>query len=247
VLIIAFQEKVREGLLCLLVPCYAFYYIVSRWEETKGAFCLELLPVGNLILLFGIGFALNAAVGPSGAGARAAGADPAAFAADADMVAGNPSAPPADLAPRPPQFGPRPPALGPRPPAIGPRRGMPDAAGRRFVPGADTQSRIKDFVLKHGGRSVVLVFQGIPTNTDPTRGVTEREVSEAAFQRARDLAPNAQNFFRTQRENRYVLAISPVDDVAAFARKIDFGTCTILDNVITVVLSPEFIESVPRT
>jgi hypothetical protein len=51
-LVVAFKEKLAQGLFCLLVPCYAFYYIITRWEDTKGAFMLMLLPLGNMLVFF---------------------------------------------------------------------------------------------------------------------------------------------------------------------------------------------------
>ena len=36
ILVIAFQDSVLQGVLCLFVPCYMLYYIISNWEETKA-------------------------------------------------------------------------------------------------------------------------------------------------------------------------------------------------------------------
>ena len=40
-LVVAFQESTKQGLLCLLVPCYQLYYVLSRWQDTRGAICLS--------------------------------------------------------------------------------------------------------------------------------------------------------------------------------------------------------------
>ena len=49
-----------------------------------------------------------------------------------------------------------------------------------------------------------------------------------------------------RRNNRLALAVSPVDDIPAFVRGIDFGTTTVRGDEIDVILSPEFVASVPR-
>ena len=237
-LVIAFKEKMEQGLLCLLVPCYAFYYIFSRWEDTKGAFVLELLPVGNLVLLFGIAYAVGIAHGRDAAdsarerlaarnGAIAAGDDPA----------------PAFGPPQVPELGPpRALAFGPPGTSSTPRVGRPQEKSWRF----DPRGKIKGFVIQHGDQAVVLTFSGIPTNSDPALGVTTRDVSEAISARMRALVPNVTNFAWTRRNNRATLALSPIDDIAGLAQRIDFGTATVRDNQIDVVLSPEYVASVPR-
>ena len=48
-LVIAFRDKIEQGLLCLLVPCYAIYYIFSRWRETRGIFAMCVAPCVVLI------------------------------------------------------------------------------------------------------------------------------------------------------------------------------------------------------
>ena len=53
------MKSSEQGLLCLLVPCYALYYILSRWEDTKGAFVLMLLPAGNLVVVAAVAFSLG--------------------------------------------------------------------------------------------------------------------------------------------------------------------------------------------
>ena len=35
-LVIAFRESTSQGWLCLLVPCYQAYYIMTRWEDARG-------------------------------------------------------------------------------------------------------------------------------------------------------------------------------------------------------------------
>ena len=64
-LIIAFRDKIEQGLLCLLVPCYALYYICSRWRETRGIFAMSFAPPILVVLfaLFG-GYVLGV-TGPS--------------------------------------------------------------------------------------------------------------------------------------------------------------------------------------
>jgi hypothetical protein len=42
ILIIAFNESVVQGLLCLLVPLYSLIYIITRWEKCGGYFLMSL-------------------------------------------------------------------------------------------------------------------------------------------------------------------------------------------------------------
>ncbi len=58
ILVIAFSEGLAQGLLCLLVPCYILFFTFSRWQETKGAFVLEVLPFANWLVFFAIGFGI---------------------------------------------------------------------------------------------------------------------------------------------------------------------------------------------
>ncbi len=219
-LVIAFKEKMEQGLLCLLVPCYAFYYIFTRWQDTKGAFVLELLPVGNIVLLFGIAYAVGMASGRN-----------AADVARERMAARSGAVAAGDLPP---------------PPAFGPRVGIPPRGGRQRNPRNDAQARVLNFIEEHGDRAATIMFTGIPTNTEPAKGVTARDVSEAILARIRELAPGAKNFMWRRRNNRLALALSPVDDIPAFVRAIDFGTTTFRGIEIDVVLSPEYVASVPR-
>ena len=134
----------------------------------------------------------------------------------------------------------------PEPPAFGPRAGIPARGGRQRNPGNDAQARVLKFIEEHGDRAATIMFTGISTNSDPAKGVTAREVSAAILARIRELAPGATNSMWRRRNNRLALALSPVDDIPAFVRGIDFGTTTVRGDEIDVILSPEFVASVPR-
>jgi len=56
ILIVAFKESVLQGLLYLIVPFYALFYIITRWDRVAGLFILMV--VGNAVV--GLGFALQA-------------------------------------------------------------------------------------------------------------------------------------------------------------------------------------------
>ena len=43
-LVISFRESTTQGLLCLLVPCYQFYYVFSRWDDTRVHSACRLAP-----------------------------------------------------------------------------------------------------------------------------------------------------------------------------------------------------------
>jgi hypothetical protein len=54
-LVIAFRDTVMQGVLCLCVPLYPVFYMLSRWRETRGIVAMSFAPLGVLILfaLFG--------------------------------------------------------------------------------------------------------------------------------------------------------------------------------------------------
>ena len=60
ILIIAFHESVAQGLLCLLVPCYALVYVFMHWDTCGGYFLMSVAAdvVSNLVA-----FCLQAGLG----------------------------------------------------------------------------------------------------------------------------------------------------------------------------------------
>jgi hypothetical protein len=44
-IVVSFRETTTQGVLCLLVPCYQLYYYLTRWEDTRGSFCLHYSPL----------------------------------------------------------------------------------------------------------------------------------------------------------------------------------------------------------
>jgi hypothetical protein len=50
-IIVAFQDEVMHGLLCLFVPFYALYYLVTHLDTTKQPFFLQL--IGTLCMWVG--------------------------------------------------------------------------------------------------------------------------------------------------------------------------------------------------
>jgi hypothetical protein len=56
-LCMAFREDASQGILCLLVPFYALYYSMNRWQERRGPFGLTLAPVAWILVTLGIGAA----------------------------------------------------------------------------------------------------------------------------------------------------------------------------------------------
>lgn len=51
-LIEAFRDSALQGLLCLIVPLYVFYFVISRWDRVGGIFMFMI--VGNVIYGTGI-------------------------------------------------------------------------------------------------------------------------------------------------------------------------------------------------
>lgn len=60
-IIVPFQEGMAEGLMCLFVPFYGLYYLITRWSEMWKPFVTQLcalaamIPVFLLILVAGFG------------------------------------------------------------------------------------------------------------------------------------------------------------------------------------------------
>ena len=96
------------------------------------------------------------------------------------------------------------------------------------------------------GQAVYLAFSGLPRNSDPARGVTNRDVATAVRERLRSLAPGATRTSWLTRGNASVMMLAPVNDIPGLARRIDFGTATVRGNQIDVQISPEYVASVPR-
>jgi HEAT repeats len=203
----------------------------------------------NIVAFLAIGVFINvAAPGDAGNNLASDEAQPEAMPA--------PGGPVPELGPQPgfgaqPGFAPRPgfgPRLGGPPPGFGPRRGRggPWPANPQFQPPANLDPRTQQFQAQAGGKAVYLTFSGIPTNSDPDRGVTAHDVSEAIRERAPALAPGANRFSWISRNNTSVLMMAPVDDIPALASRIDFGTASVRGNQIAVQVSAEYVASVPR-
>ena len=373
VLVLAFQEKLQQGLLCLLVPCYQLYYIFSRWEETRGAFILQMLPAANMVVAAARSRSVWAMYGATNAGlpqsprpglhfqlpprpgprrrkgptasrfkveeaeatfrdyiksidnltyqivnAQRPGSNFAtihtlmrsinvvemmekrtqyvhlnrlewtalkhrvgqplraslgAFKSEMLRIEAQPDmrgvfedAP--ELLDREIAFWTIQPGEEVRPGWTTGRRcrwgrcrsrevrrrvsecraaealadlANPDA-GRPRTPITSSRS----LAPEHGERAVTIMFSGIPGNSDPSRGVTARDVSEALRKRLQELAPAATNFMWMSKDGKSALVLSPVDDVAGLARRIDFGTAAATGKQIDVDLSSEYVASVPR-
>ena len=67
---------------------------------------------------------------------------------------------------------------------------------------------------QYGERAVQLVLSGLPTNTDPARGVTKRDVEDAIDKRLKALAPESNQSMSTGSGDKRSMCIAPVDDVA---------------------------------
>ena len=52
ILITAFRESSSQGLLCMFVPFYEIYYVITRWRDTRKPFIIHL--AGIVILVVGI-------------------------------------------------------------------------------------------------------------------------------------------------------------------------------------------------
>ena len=64
-LVIAFRDKIEQGLFCLFVPLYPLYYIFSRWRETRGIFAMSVAPFLMLLLFLLFGGLVLGVSGPT--------------------------------------------------------------------------------------------------------------------------------------------------------------------------------------
>ena len=99
---------------------------------------------------------------------------------------------------------------------------------------------------QYGDRAVMVVLSGLPTNSDPARGVTKRDVENAIDKRLKSLAPESHQSMSTGSGDRRTMCIAPVDDVKGLAARIDFGKASLKGSRIEVAVSGAYIASVPR-
>jgi hypothetical protein len=254
--VIAFGEATRCGLMFMFLPFYSIYYIVTRYAETKGALSL----VGAAIAVeIALSVFRPVLVGPRLPALRDD--QPVVAAApviphDNALMEGSPIPFEGGRAPTGPRAAPEKPRgrgvdAGSRNPSK--RRSAP-AGSRADVRAAapparlreEIESRYKAMQARHGARTIMIVVSGLPANSDPAKGTTVRDVYQALNKRIKELAPSATDFssVRVGRHSAHILA--PVDDAAAFAGRIDFGKITVHGTSIDVELSADFIDSVPR-
>jgi len=242
--VVAFREQTRCGMMFLFVPLYALYYIWTRLAETKG-------PASMVVVAFFVIIGM-AILGPAIDPDRAAGASSNAAArvpATALTQPPQPTGPAADglivgQRNRMP-FGPGP------GPSFGPRRG--NLPGNEPPPGLPAQfldqwaKHLEAISSRYGNKAVVIAFTGIPVNSDAANGVTGRDVLEAITQRIKALAPEIEAVMTFGPENQRALIVAPIDNPPALASRIDFGKVTLQrDTRIRVDVSPEFVARVPR-
>ncbi len=59
---IAFSEDAIKGLLCMLVPGYALFYVASRWDERRGTLFLSSSPVLALVINLALAWLVAASI-----------------------------------------------------------------------------------------------------------------------------------------------------------------------------------------
>ena len=104
-LVLPFQESTACGLMCMFVPFYALYYLITRWDAMRGPFLSGLAAYG-IVVVAAIGLpAVNAA---RMAAQRAVARDELARGAPGGRRTTNPTTmPQRELPPFPPPGGPR--------------------------------------------------------------------------------------------------------------------------------------------
>ena len=100
----------------------------------------------------------------------------------------------------------------------GPGGGSPPGGSRWGPPGqsgtdpTDPNPHYQRMLAEHGAKAITVVFFGLPTNGDPARGVTTRDVSEALNERLKRLAPSATSWLSMSIDSQSALVLAPVDD-----------------------------------
>ena len=132
-LVLPFQESAACGLMCMFVPFYALYYLITRWDTMRGPFLSGLAAYG-IVVVAAIGLpAVNAArMAAQRAAARDQLARGAQAAADDEPDDDAADGPPAIPAPRRPAFGARKRPAAPRQGGAGPM--FPGPGGQRPGP-----------------------------------------------------------------------------------------------------------------
>ncbi len=139
------------------------------------------------------------------------------------------------------------------PPGRMPRGGPPGSMPRGFPPGGPPRVRFETFDAhfermrsQYGDRAVMVVVVGLPTNSDPAVGVTKRDVEVAIDTRLKALAPEASQSMSAGSGGERSICLISVEDVKRLAESIDFGKASRNGSRIDVVVSREYIASVPR-
>jgi len=240
-IVVSFRETTTQGVLCLLVPCYLLYYYLTRWEDTRGSFCLHYSPligwaaiaVLTPFMLQGTKFDEALAENPQGAAQQAPNFN------DAPGPFEGPPVPPGPSGPMP---GP-----GGFPGGPTPRRGRNLFPGRPNIRVETIDERLRRLVEVYGDRAVSITVLGIPRNSVPEKGVTARDVSDAINKQLRELVPGATEFMSFGIGDRARILMAPVDDKPGLAQRINFGKAVVVKpGLIEITLSSDFIASVPR-
>ncbi len=131
--------------------------------------------------------------------------------------------------------------------------GMPPGRMPRGVPPGGMRPRFETFEAhfermrgQYGDRAVMVVLVGLPTNSDPAVGVTKRDVEVAIDNRLKALAPEGSQSMSSGSGGDRSICLISVEDVKRLAESIDFGKASRNGSRIDVVVSREYIASVPR-
>lgn len=216
---VSFTESALCGLMCLFLPFYQLYYIISRWEDVKRPFKLYFSGIGNFALMFAflvMAVMSGAKIGidrPQGANAfNAPGVDPPGW-GDGGGGGG------------------------------GDGIGIGGGGGGGRLNGKPIYDLM---VRRHGGQVVLLEVMGLPGNDDANRGPTNRDVCDAVGRRVKELEPGIQDSIMVGSKTSAMFAFWPVANPRALSQRIDFGTSAVEETTVRVHVSPNFVTSVPR-
>ena len=257
-LVISFRESTTQGLLCL-IPCYQLYYVFSRWDDTRVHLLVVWLPdscrwarradAGASDWRWSTGRQRSTSERRRTAGSRlqqrsVAGRGTSSTNGDAPGTFTRSWPVPWWTTTR----------YRPIPFAAPFRGGPPPGTGRIPFPGRPAFPRIqtpdqqlKRIVEGHGDRAVAIVVLGLPRNSDPDKGVTARDVSQAINKQLRELAPEPHGVLvdRWYRQDEDFHGAHRRQARSREANRVRQGRRREAD-LFEVTVSPDFIASVPR-
>jgi HEAT repeats len=130
--------------------------------------------------------------------------------------------------------------------AVTPNTSVSIGPGRRENMLDNLRATYHNLRQEYGDRVVAVVISGMPGHGDPARGATNRDVTAAVTQRLKELAPEVVRSQMFSANDKMSIVMAPVNDAQGLVAHIDFGTVTLSEDRIEVLLDPRYAAKVPR-